>query len=150
MSVQWLLPPLPTPIGTHLVLQPCQGGIAGNHAICAEGTYAALHLALLCAANLHYRPPGHLASQVQVLGSTCFHHSMHTDCVSCAMQDMAWCQGYAFQNRKHMLDLMVDSVVEVTGATPDLQHSVNIHHNYCQCERCEYTVSCLLCFTALM
>ncbi len=56
------------------------------------------------------------------------------------LQDMAWCQAYAFQNRKHMLDLMVDSVNEVTGALPDLKHSVNIHHNYCQCERCEYTV----------
>ena len=57
------------------------------------------------------------------------------------MQDMAWCQAYAFQNRRHMLDLMVDSVNAVTGALPDLKHSVNIHHNYCQCERCEYTVS---------
>ena len=57
------------------------------------------------------------------------------------MQDMAWCQAYAFQNRKHMLDLMVDSVNAVTGALPDLKNSVNIHHNYCQCERCEYTVS---------
>ena len=56
------------------------------------------------------------------------------------LQDMAWCQAYAFQNRKHMLDLMVDSVNEVTGALPDLKHSVNIHHNYCECERCEYTV----------
>ncbi|KAL3162503.1 hypothetical protein ABBQ32_010163 [Trebouxia sp. C0010 RCD-2024] len=55
------------------------------------------------------------------------------------LQDMAWCQAYAFQNRKHMLDLMVDSVNAVTGALPDLHHSVNIHHNYCQCERCEYT-----------
>ncbi|KAL0029316.1 hypothetical protein WJX79_009968 [Trebouxia sp. C0005] len=55
------------------------------------------------------------------------------------LQDVAWCQAYAFQNRKHMLDLMVDSVNEVTGALPDLEHSVNIHHNYCQCERCEYT-----------
>ena len=57
------------------------------------------------------------------------------------LQDMAWCQGYAFQNRKHMLDLMVDSVNEVTGANPNLKDSVNIHHNYCQCERCQYTVS---------
>ena len=60
--------------------------------------------------------------------------------IDCGLQDMAWCQAYAFQNRKHMLDLMVDSVNEVTGALPDLKHSVNIHHNYCQCERCEYTV----------
>ena len=59
------------------------------------------------------------------------------------MQDMAWCQAYAFQNRKHMLDLMVDSVNAVTGAMPDLKNSVNIHHNYCQCERCEYTVRAL-------
>jgi len=56
------------------------------------------------------------------------------------LQDMAWCQAYAFQNRKHMLDLMVDSVNEVTGALPDLKRSVNIHHNYCQCEPCQYTV----------
>lgn len=54
---------------------------------------------------------------------------------------MAWCQGYAFQNRKFMLDLMVDSVNQVTGASPNLKDSVNIHHNYCQCERCQYTVS---------
>lgn len=55
------------------------------------------------------------------------------------LQDMAWCQGYAFQNRKFMLDLMVDSVNQVTGASPNLKDSVNIHHNYCQCERCQYT-----------
>ena len=56
------------------------------------------------------------------------------------LQDMAWCQGYAFQNRKFMLDLMVDSVNQVTKASPSLERSVNIHHNYCQCERCQYTV----------
>lgn len=52
--------------------------------------------------------------------------------------DMQWCQEYAFQNRKAMLDVMVDVVNEVTGALPDLEHTVNIHHNYCSCERCKY------------
>ena len=57
------------------------------------------------------------------------------------VQDMAWCQAYAFQNREFMLDLMVDSVNQATGASPNLESAVNIHHNYCQCERCQYTVS---------
>lgn len=28
---------------------------------------------------------------------------------------------------------------KVTHHEPDMEHSVNIHHNFCQCERCTYT-----------
>ena len=57
---------------------------------------------------------------------------------------MQWCQEYAFQNRRAMLDLMIDVVEEVGKSSPDMDQSVNIHHNFCQCERCSYTVSCLM------
>mmetsp|Transcript_36239 Transcript_36239/g.80643 ORF Transcript_36239/g.80643 Transcript_36239/m.80643 type:complete len:385 (+) Transcript_36239:271-1425(+) len=53
--------------------------------------------------------------------------------------DMEWCQRYAFQNRQYMLELMAEAVNEVTGASPDMGRAVNIHHNYCSCERCSYT-----------
>ena len=56
-------------------------------------------------------------------------------------QNMKWCQEYAFQNRRHMLDLMVDVVEQVGKSSPDMEQSVNIHHNFCQCESCTYTVS---------
>eukprot|EP01024_Parvocaulis_polyphysoides_P049321 TRINITY_DN4769_c0_g3_i2.p2 TRINITY_DN4769_c0_g3~~TRINITY_DN4769_c0_g3_i2.p2 ORF type:complete len:485 (-),score=37.53 TRINITY_DN4769_c0_g3_i2:315-1643(-) len=55
------------------------------------------------------------------------------------LQDMQWCQKYAFQNRQAMLNIMVDVVNEVTGAQPEMDKAVNIHHNYCSCERCKYT-----------
>eukprot|EP01023_Acetabularia_acetabulum_P068500 TRINITY_DN9723_c0_g1_i13.p1 TRINITY_DN9723_c0_g1~~TRINITY_DN9723_c0_g1_i13.p1 ORF type:complete len:291 (-),score=48.62 TRINITY_DN9723_c0_g1_i13:1276-2148(-) len=55
------------------------------------------------------------------------------------LQDMQWCQKYAFQNRQAMLGIMSDVVNEVTGANPDMSRAVNIHHNYCSCERCQYT-----------
>ena len=53
---------------------------------------------------------------------------------------MQWCQDYAFQNRRHMLELMVDVVEGVAKSSPDMEQAVNIHHNFCQCERCTYTV----------
>jgi len=55
------------------------------------------------------------------------------------LQDMEWCQAYAMRNRGFMRDIMIDCVNEVTGHVPDLTRSVNIHHNFCQCERCTYT-----------
>jgi len=55
------------------------------------------------------------------------------------LRDMEWCQAYAMNNRKFMRDIMIDVVNEVTGHSPDLDHSINIHHNYCNCERCQYT-----------
>lgn len=56
------------------------------------------------------------------------------------MQDMEWCQRYAFENRAKMLSSMVECVEEVTGRTPDMAKAINIHHNYCSCERCRYKV----------
>ena len=43
------------------------------------------------------------------------------------------------RNRGFMRDIMIDCVNQVTGHEPDLKRSVNIHHNFCQCERCQYT-----------
>ena len=54
---------------------------------------------------------------------------------------MLWCQEYAWHNRSFMRDLMIDIVEDVTKASVALDESVNIHHNFCQCERCTYTVS---------
>mmetsp|Transcript_14518 Transcript_14518/g.22713 ORF Transcript_14518/g.22713 Transcript_14518/m.22713 type:complete len:361 (-) Transcript_14518:1497-2579(-) len=52
------------------------------------------------------------------------------------LQDMEWCQKYAFHNRRVMKDIMIDIVQQVTGCEADLDKSVNIHHNYCACEKC--------------
>lgn len=59
-------------------------------------------------------------------------------------QDMLWCQEYAWHNRSFMRDLMIDIVEDVTKGSVALDESVNIHHNFCQCERCNYTVSPLI------
>ena len=56
------------------------------------------------------------------------------------MQDMDWCQEYAFHNRRVMMDLLASAVEHVTGKTPFLNRAVNIHHNYCQCEQCSWKV----------
>lgn len=53
---------------------------------------------------------------------------------------MEWCQRYAFHNRRFMLDLVAAAVEKVTKRTPDTSRVVNIHHNYCQCERCSWKV----------
>lgn len=53
---------------------------------------------------------------------------------------MEWCQQYAYENRAAMLRSMVECVEEVTGKAPDMSKSINIHHNYCTCERCSFTV----------
>ncbi|EIE20289.1 UPF0027-domain-containing protein [Coccomyxa subellipsoidea C-169] len=55
------------------------------------------------------------------------------------LQDMLWCQEYAWHNRSFMRDLMIDIVEDVTKGSVSLDESVNIHHNFCQCERCNYT-----------
>ena len=59
---------------------------------------------------------------------------------ACCMQDMDWCQEYAFHNRRVMMDLLASAVEHVTGKTPFLNRAVNIHHNYCQCEQCSWKV----------
>lgn len=55
------------------------------------------------------------------------------------LQDMLWCQAYAMNNRMFMRDIMIDVVSQVTGTLPDMERSINIHHNYCNCEHCRYT-----------
>lgn len=57
-----------------------------------------------------------------------------------ALQDMSWCQDYAFENRRFMLDLMVDIVETVSKGSAAMDEAVNIHHNFCECTRCRYTV----------
>mmetsp|Transcript_21821 Transcript_21821/g.30761 ORF Transcript_21821/g.30761 Transcript_21821/m.30761 type:complete len:422 (+) Transcript_21821:12-1277(+) len=52
------------------------------------------------------------------------------------LKDMEWCQKYAFHNRRVMKEIMLDIVQKVTGREADLTKSVNIHHNYCACEKC--------------
>lgn len=56
------------------------------------------------------------------------------------LQDMDWCQDYAMNNRRMMMHLLAEAVEDVTGCSPDMGASVNIHHNYCQCEDCSWQV----------
>jgi tRNA-splicing ligase RtcB (3'-phosphate/5'-hydroxy nucleic acid ligase) len=52
------------------------------------------------------------------------------------LQDMTWCQQYAFHNRRVMKEIVLDIVHKVTGKEADMNNAVNIHHNYCACEDC--------------
>lgn len=52
------------------------------------------------------------------------------------LRDMEWSQQYAFHNRRMMQKITLDIIREVSGHDADLANSVNIHHNYCQCEDC--------------
>eukprot|EP00931_Biecheleriopsis_adriatica_P105525 TRINITY_DN80087_c0_g1_i1.p1 TRINITY_DN80087_c0_g1~~TRINITY_DN80087_c0_g1_i1.p1 ORF type:complete len:510 (-),score=75.23 TRINITY_DN80087_c0_g1_i1:133-1662(-) len=52
------------------------------------------------------------------------------------LKDMLWCQAYARENRRSMLDLMVQTMLDVTGKTAEMDRVVNTHHNFCQCENC--------------
>ena len=52
------------------------------------------------------------------------------------LRDMAWCQKYAYHNRKAMKEIMLEIMDKVTHCQADMTHAVNIHHNYCQCEDC--------------
>lgn len=66
--------------------------------------------------------------------------ALHRPCCAVALQDMEWCQQYAAENRRYMRDIMADIVSDVAQAEPDSDRSVNIHHNYCTCQACSYTV----------
>lgn len=52
------------------------------------------------------------------------------------LRDMEWAQRYAFQNRRAMQRIMLEIIADATGREADTARSVNIHHNYCQCEDC--------------
>mmetsp|Transcript_8150 Transcript_8150/g.15124 ORF Transcript_8150/g.15124 Transcript_8150/m.15124 type:complete len:535 (-) Transcript_8150:76-1680(-) len=51
------------------------------------------------------------------------------------LKDMSWCQRYAQENRRQMLQVMLKIVQEVTGKSADMTHAVNIHHNFCSQEQ---------------
>lgn len=55
------------------------------------------------------------------------------------LTDMQWCLNYAEQNRRIMLDELCSIVKSVTGYEADLQRMVNIHHNYCQQEKVDFS-----------
>ncbi len=54
------------------------------------------------------------------------------------LQDMEWCQHFAMDNRQDMLHATAKIIEEKTGFTADFTKAVNIHHNYCTCEECEF------------
>eukprot|EP00929_Paragymnodinium_shiwhaense_P060990 TRINITY_DN30444_c0_g1_i2.p1 TRINITY_DN30444_c0_g1~~TRINITY_DN30444_c0_g1_i2.p1 ORF type:complete len:211 (-),score=43.66 TRINITY_DN30444_c0_g1_i2:178-810(-) len=51
---------------------------------------------------------------------------------------MLWCQAYARENRRSMLQLMIGIVEEATGKKANMDKAVNTHHNFCQSELCKY------------
>lgn len=52
--------------------------------------------------------------------------------------DMQWCQKFALANRQAMLEILGRIMEESTGVSPDWSGMVNIHHNFCSCEKCRY------------
>eukprot|EP00929_Paragymnodinium_shiwhaense_P060991 TRINITY_DN30444_c0_g1_i3.p1 TRINITY_DN30444_c0_g1~~TRINITY_DN30444_c0_g1_i3.p1 ORF type:complete len:550 (-),score=123.08 TRINITY_DN30444_c0_g1_i3:178-1827(-) len=54
------------------------------------------------------------------------------------LKDMLWCQAYARENRRSMLQLMIGIVEEATGKKANMDKAVNTHHNFCQSELCKY------------
>eukprot|EP00192_Tetraselmis_astigmatica_P005008 CAMPEP_0117648314 /NCGR_PEP_ID=MMETSP0804-20121206/330_1 /TAXON_ID=1074897 /ORGANISM="Tetraselmis astigmatica, Strain CCMP880" /LENGTH=434 /DNA_ID=CAMNT_0005453891 /DNA_START=273 /DNA_END=1578 /DNA_ORIENTATION=- len=54
------------------------------------------------------------------------------------LQDMEWCQQYALENRRAMMDLMLDAISDSVTAVPQSSRFINIHHNYCECTVCQY------------
>lgn len=54
------------------------------------------------------------------------------------LMDMEWCQQFAMDNRQDMLHSVAKIVEEKTGFQAAFSRAVNIHHNYCTCEECEF------------
>ena len=54
------------------------------------------------------------------------------------VKDMLWCQEYASLNRERMARLLGQVVQDTLGAEVDFAETINVHHNFCQCERCCY------------
>jgi len=55
------------------------------------------------------------------------------------LNDMLWCQKYAFQNREAMLNNVIEVVCGITNSSPDYSKRHNAHHNFCECTHCKYT-----------
>lgn len=54
------------------------------------------------------------------------------------LTDMKFCQSYAWENRKFMMEAFASILKRETGRDTVWGEMVNIHHNYCECERCRY------------
>ncbi|CAJ1398762.1 unnamed protein product [Effrenium voratum] len=54
------------------------------------------------------------------------------------LTDMAFCQAYAWENRRFMMEAFAEVVKKETGREGVWSKMVNIHHNYCECEQCRY------------
>jgi tRNA-splicing ligase RtcB len=55
------------------------------------------------------------------------------------LNDMRWCQLYAYYNREFMLDKLIKVVGNITGKKPDESKRINAHHNFCELTDCAYT-----------
>lgn len=55
------------------------------------------------------------------------------------LNDMLWCQKYAYYNREFMLNNLIEVMTKITGAVPDEQRRINAHHNFCELTHCSYT-----------
>ena len=54
------------------------------------------------------------------------------------INDMNWCQQYAYKNREYMLHAMIEAMYEECKVDADWNTFINIHHNHCKCEQCTY------------
>merc|ERR1712217_206497 len=54
------------------------------------------------------------------------------------LNDMGFCQAYALENRKFMMQAFAHVMKKETGKDTLWNEMVNIHHNYCECEQCRY------------
>lgn len=55
------------------------------------------------------------------------------------LNDMRWCQHYAYYNRDFMLNSLIEVVSDITGKKPDESKRINAHHNFCELTDCTYT-----------
>jgi len=54
------------------------------------------------------------------------------------LTDMNFCQSYALENRRFMMEAFANVVRKETRRDAVWKKMVNIHHNYCECEQCRY------------
>lgn len=55
------------------------------------------------------------------------------------LNDMLWCQKYAYYNREFMVNNLIEVMTNITGALPDESKRINAHHNFCELTHCTYT-----------
>jgi tRNA-splicing ligase RtcB len=54
------------------------------------------------------------------------------------LNDMMWCQKYAFLNREIMINRLLVLMKDLTGADHDSSKLINIHHNFVEKRLCRY------------